>query len=242
MSVRVEVCVADIAQAVAANECEVDSLEVCSAIELDGLTPSIGLVEVIKAECASFLRALVRPRGGNFAYSSVEKKVMLRDIAALIAGGVDGIVVGGLTGESKPDLPFIEQCRRAAPNVELTFHRAYDLLPASVESLTALVDAGVDRLLTSGGEPSVVEGTRNLQNIQTRAKQLNLKVAAGGGVSSVNVETLVKETGIEEIHFSARMTDPDSSHDQSIIPGLDQVPDQSKIRGVLQVLTTAGLR
>ena len=86
-----------------------DRIELCSALSVGGLTPSHGFMQTAAAAAAAAavagspndipLVAMVRPRAGDFVYTSEELEVMKADIRAARAAGLAGVVVGA----SRPD-------------------------------------------------------------------------------------------------------------------------------------------
>src|SRR5436309_441660 len=78
---------ADDARAAAAGGA--DRFEVCSALALGGLTPSIGAIRAIRASTDVPIMAMVRPREGGMAYTEGEFSAMLADAEALLEAGAN---------------------------------------------------------------------------------------------------------------------------------------------------------
>jgi len=245
MRVAVEVCVTDLAEAVAASKAGVDSVELCTWLECGGVTPSYGLVNTVREVVQVPLRVLVRATPGGFSYSLDERQAMLRD-AMLIGMGGPGLVVGALDGAGQPDTAFIRAVRLAAPGAEITFHRALDRSSDIAAAFTCCLAEGVDRVLTSGGRTLAIDGAPTIRAMVEGAGS-RLKVAAAGGIGPQNVVELVERTGVQEVHFAAQRKLPGqpqavsmSSTDRGL--SFDTAPDVAKIEGVLNALTKAGLR
>lgn len=221
-TIELEVCIASLSDAVLAAGHGAARVEVNSALELGGLTPSIGLVErVVEAlgPTGCKLIAMVRPRPGGFDYSDEELAVMRRDIQRLLAAGVDGVAFGVLRGDSTvapgANKQLIEPVLAAGR--EAVFHRAFDLTPSPTDALEALLALGFTRVLTSGGQRSAIEGAAVIRSLLERAAG-RIQVLPGGGVRPENVADLVRATGCTQVHASLRQTLADRS-----VPGTSAV-------------------
>ncbi|MFT7639841.1 MAG: copper homeostasis protein [Pirellulaceae bacterium] len=203
-----EICIDRIESGLAAVAGGANRLEVCSALEIGGLTPSSGLL----AECCELpdvsVMAMIRPRGGDFCYSNREAEVMVRDIVAAREIGVDGIVIGALTSALAVDRGVCQRLLDAAGPVDVTFHRAFDLVADPFEALDELQGLGIRRLLTSGQRATAIEGIDLIRQLVDRSG--DLAVMAGAGVDSEIVPELL-QVGVREIHSSA-------SSEESVTP------------------------
>lgn len=210
MVIALEVCVESLDSALAADEGGACRVELCSSLEQGGITPSHGLIrQVCKALQRTHVHVLIRPRPGDFLYSAQEIEVMWHDTLHAIASGVHGIVLGMLTEQGRVATdqlrPFVELCNAAG--VGLTFHRAFDVVRDQRKALEDLMACGVRRVLTSGGRQSVMEGLAQIAELVVAASG-KLSVMPGGGVTEENVCTVVKVTGVSEVHGSFRHTLP----------------------------------
>lgn len=225
--IQVEVCIDSVEGALAAEAGGADRVELCADLVEGGTTPSAGMVATVREELGAELGlvVLVRPRAGDFLVSPAELDVILRDIAFARKAGADGVAVGMLTRDGQVDRELTARALEAARPMQVTFHRAFDLARDPDEALDALIALGVDRLLTSGQAPSAHEGAALLGRLARHAAG-RLTVVAGGGVRAENVRALVEETGVREVHFSARTTVPSSSKFRSerCSLGADRVP------------------
>lgn len=202
MPVIVEIAVQDPAGARDAIAAGADRLELCQALGLGGLTPSLGLLEAAAvAVDPALLNVLVRPRGGGFVYDDDEIAVVAADIRAAVERGVGGVVIGALTRGGEVDLDAVSRWRAAAGDASLVFHRAIDATPDPLAVLTQLRGAGVDRILTSGGAARSVDGALTLAALV--AARGDVDIMAGGGVQVGDIPALVA-TGVSAIHLSAR--------------------------------------
>jgi len=200
-SVQLEIAVQDPAGALAAKEAGADRVELCSALDVGGLTPSIAMVEAVVAVGIP-VHVLVRPRAGGFRYSATEVTLMVRDIEAVVDAGAAGVVVGALTAEGSLDRHALEALRDAAEGLEVTAHRCVDVLPDPAAAVPTLVRLGFTRVLTSGGAPTAVAGVATLTRTVAAADGA-LQVMAGGGVQPAHVPDLLA-AGVDAVHLSAR--------------------------------------
>ena len=188
-------------------------VELCAALaQTEGITPSIGMVEQA-CRIGLPVHVLVRPRPGNFTYSNGELDVIERDVAAALAAGAAGVVIGVLGSDGGPDVPalrlIVAAARRSNPSAEITFHRAFDAALAAgadpAESLSRLQQAGADRVLTSGGSPDCAAGLSMLGRLVelARTHAPSVQIMAGGGVTLDLVPSLL-DAGVHAVHTSAR--------------------------------------
>ena len=210
--VLVEICIESVDDARAAAGA--DRLELCQALAVGGLTPSVGLQEEVGRIARVPVMTMVRPRPGGFCYGGSEFAVMRRDIDAAIDLGAEGVVFGILTESGAIDVlrtsQIVGQVRSAGRPVEVVFHRAFDFTPDPMEAIEQLIDLGVTRVLTSGQQPTAMEGAGLIRELVERAAG-RIQVLAGSGVRPENVGELVRRTGCEQIHASLRAAGSDRS-------------------------------
>lgn len=185
-------------------------VELCAGIPEGGTTPSIGEVRAARRATAGtglVINVIIRPRGGDFLYSALEIEAMKEDIAALIAAGVDGVVLGCLTTDGEVDRAVCEELmsvvRTAGRAVSTTFHRAFDVAADPFEALEAIIDLGFDRILTSGQQASAPQGAQLIAELVDRAAG-RVIIMPGCGVNEQNIEELARTTHATEFHLSAR--------------------------------------
>jgi len=201
---RVEVCVTDVDGVRVARAAGASRVELCVALDVGGLTPSLGLVEhAIAAADGMGVHVLLRPRPGDFVASPDELALVLRDAELALAAGAAGVVAGPLRPDGRLDLDAMRRLRTLAEGAEVTAHRAVDVHPDVEATVAGLVDVGVDRMLTSGGAASAHDGTRRIARA-VAAADARLAVMAGGGIRPERVHELVAATGIADVHLSAR--------------------------------------
>ena len=198
-NILVEACVDSVASAIAAERGGARRVELCDALFDGGTTPSAGMIAACKEAVSIPVFAMIRPRGGGFVYSDVERDVMRRDIGIARELGADGVVLGGLLRNGDVDMPLVRMFVEAARGLPVTFHRAFDLTPDLAASVESLAESGVQRALTSGGAPTAAEGVSVLAKLVRQAGS-RFVVLAGGGVREENVRSLVAASGVREVH------------------------------------------
>ncbi len=204
---ELEIAVQDAAGAVIARDRGADRVELCSALELGGITPSAGLIEsAIAAAGPAFpVHVLVRPRPGDFCYDSDELAVTVDDVRRAVAAGAAGVVVGQLRRTPVGlalDRDALARLIDAAGGAPVTFHRAFDLVGDVQAALEELVDSGVSRILISGRASDAHRGVADIERLVGLAAG-RIEVMAGGGVRIEDIEEIVR-TGVDSIHLSAK--------------------------------------
>lgn len=197
-----EVCIDSVVGAIAAEAGGAGRVELCSALELGGLSPSIGLLAATVAATSLPVMAMVRPRGGNFCYSETEIRIMETDIAACKKTGAAGLVFGALLADGRIDVATTERLVRAARPLPVTFHRAFDYCADPFLALDQLIDIGVERVLTSGQAASAPQGRELLRGLIDRATG-RIGILPGGGIRPQHTKALLSYTGAAEFHATA---------------------------------------
>ena len=179
-----EVCANSVESCLAAQAGGANRVELCAGIPEGGTTPSYGEISTAREMLTTTrLHVIIRPRGGDFLYSPIEVKTMLKDIEMARQLGADGIVFGCLTANGEIDLPAMQELMKASQGLSVTFHRAFDVCCNPEKALEQIIELGCNRILTSGQQPTAEIGIPLLKELQQQA---------------------ASETGIQEFHFSAR--------------------------------------
>lgn len=202
MTPLLEVCIDDLAGLEAAIVGGADRVELCSALALGGLTPSLGLMEI----AATFDipgNAMIRPRAGDFVYAEEEVEVMLADIAAARRAGLAGVVLGASLPDGRLDRSVLETLARAAHGLDLTLHRAFDLVPDIAEAVALAAKLGFSRILTSGGAGTAIAGLDGLRQAIAAARG-RISIMPGSGVSEHNAWKFLA-LGVTEVHASCSL-------------------------------------
>lgn len=195
-----EVCVADPRSLGAAIAGGADRIELCSALELGGLTPLPGLMALAR-ESGIETYALIRPRSGDFVFDRDDEAAMLRDIDAVRSSGLAGVVLGANRPQGTLDADLLARLLAHAKGLGSTLHRAIDLVPDFAAATETAIALGFDRILTSGGAPSVLEGLGQLALVHATARG-RIKVMAGSGVRPDNVLEILAAVPVDEVHSS----------------------------------------
>jgi copper homeostasis protein len=203
----VEACVDSVEAALAAQEGGADRVELCADLLEGGITPSGGTVQ-LACDCLDIpVNVIIRPRGGDFCYSDVEFEAMKRDIDLAAEAGANGVVIGILNPDGTVDVERTGALVELARPLSVTFHRAFDVSRDPYEALEALIGLGIDRVLTSGQEPSVLEGLDLIVDL-VRAAGERIVVMPGGGITERNIAKIVAASGVKEVHVAAPVEVP----------------------------------
>lgn len=206
---KLEVCCADLASVRAAVEGGAHRVELCQALGLDGLTPSAGMIEEAVG-MGIHVQVLIRPREGDFVYTSDEVACMQRDIRHARRLGAGGVVIGALRPDGSIEAETIRRLVGEAEDLSITFHRAFDVCAQPEEALEEIISLGCHRLLTSGQAQTAQQGIPLLRRLVQQSAG-RLIIMPGAGVNTGNAHRILAETGAREIHGSLRRdghTDP----------------------------------
>ena len=196
-----EVCAGDLTSAQAAAQGGAQRIELCSALQLDGLTPSAETIEGARRIEGLKLHVLIRPREGDFAYDEAETDSMLRDIRLAHQLGADGVVIGALTSDGDIDIPLCRRLIDAAQDMQVTFHRAFDECADVERGLEDVIALGCERLLTSGHAPDAFAGRLTLARLVRQAAG-RIIILAGRGVRPGNIDAIASASSAPEFHSS----------------------------------------
>jgi len=208
----IEVCSASYQSAAAAQAAGAGRIELCSSLGTGGVTPSAGLLEMVTTHLNIRTNVLIRPREGDFLYSSYEAEETLRDIGYCGRLGVHGVVVGALDSRARIDSDMCREFARAARRAGLstTFHRAIDRTSDIFSALEEVMSLGYDRVLTSGGCPTAYEGMETIARMEemthTHLGGRHTVIMPGSGVKPENIREIALRTGVCELHMSASHT------------------------------------
>ncbi|MCH2215710.1 MAG: copper homeostasis protein CutC [Flavobacteriales bacterium] len=227
---KIEICTDSITGANLAANSGAHRIELCSGLTLGGLTPSYSL----SAKCAQIIEThvMIRHREGDFFYHKEEIKLMAQDIHQLAASGIHGVVFGCLTKDFNLDIEACKFLLAAAKEqlVEVTFHRAFDFCESPIEMLHQLIELGFNRILTSGMQPTAIEGADLIKKL-VREAQGKIQIMAGSGVNASNALELA-ETGIDALHFSSH-----KSRNAFMGMGLTNSPDKTKVESIVSLFS-----
>lgn len=199
--ILIEVCVDSVESAIAAQEGGAARVELCDNLMEGGTTPSFGAIEQARKHLNIGLHVIIRPRGGDFLYSELEFEIIKRDIEICKQIGADGVVIGILTADGEIDAERTKQLIELARPLSVTFHRAFDVTADAQKSLETLISLGVDRVLTSGQEPTAFEGIETITDLVNQAGN-RITILGCGNINARNVQKFVEKTKIREIHLT----------------------------------------
>ena len=217
MRIIVEACVDSVESAVIAQHAGASRLELCEQLDVGGTTPRAELVRRVLDVVRIPVNVMIRPRGGSYVYTDDEFDEMRRQIDEAHELGVSGLVIGMLREDNCIDGDRTRALVQHALLTPVTFHRAFDDVPDQRDALEAVIDAGVARVLTSGGERTALAGVRHLHRLVERAGE-RIVIMAGGKVRPENARTIVEQTGVAELHARSEL-------------------DASRIRGIVAAVS-----
>jgi copper homeostasis protein len=218
----IEIATNDYSTVAAAVRGGADRIELCSALSEGGLTPSFGLIKKCKQDFSLPIFPIIRPRSGDFLYTEEEFRIMLDDVLLCKDLGCEGVVVGFLLEDGSVDTRRLEKIVAAAYPMEVTFHRAFDRCVDPFKALEDIIDAGCQRILTSGQELVAPDGADLIRQL-VEAADNRIIIMPGSGVRKENIQSLAAQTGAVEFHSSLRSTVKSSMQFQH--PSFVQTPD-----------------
>jgi len=201
---ELEICCNNWQSAKIADEAGADRIELCTALEEGGITPSAGLILQCVQQLSLQVHVLIRPRGGDFLYNADEIEIMKKDIEFCKNNGVDGVVFGFLKPDGTINKFLTKEFIDFAHPMKVTFHRAFDRCKTPLQALNDLIDLQVDYLLTSGQKPSAIEGADLIKELVNLSKG-RIKIMAASGVRTYLLPSLMLQSQAHAYHLSARV-------------------------------------
>lgn len=245
-AILLEICCGSAEDAVEAATGGADRVELCSALFLGGLTPSLGSLTQAKETNLPVI-AMNRPRQAGFCYSATEFAVMERDTELLLEHGTDGIVFGILLDDGTIDIRRTRRLRERVGNRQAVFHRAFDVTPDPFRALEELIDLGFTRMLTSGQKNDAPDGAALIRQLIEHAAG-RIEVLPGAGITLGNVRAFVAATRCTQVHMTAfgtrrdtsTLTNPDIKFGNASGPAESsfELTDRSLVRRVKDELLT----
>lgn len=199
--IKVEVCIDSIQSALASQQGGADRVELCDNLVEGGTTPSAGAIAIVREHLTIGVQVMIRPRGGDFCYSDLEFAIMQRDIDLAKSLGADGVVIGLLKPDGTVDKERSATLIALARPMSVTFHRAFDMTRDPFEALNELIALGVDRILTSGHEDSVLEGLDLITELVAKAGD-QVIIMPGAGVTTRNIGKIIAQSKAREVHIA----------------------------------------
>ena len=210
--ILVEVCCGSADDVIEAKKAGADRVELNSDLFHGGLTPTAGSLLVAKRETGMKIMTMIRPREGGFCYTEAEFAVAIEDAKQLLANGSDGLVFGFLHTDGTIDVKRTAILANLAYSAgkEAVFHRAIDVVPDWKQALDLLIDLNITRVLTSGQEADVSNGTETVREM-IRYAAGRIQILPGAGITVRNYQRIVAETGTDQIHLAAHRSVADTS-------------------------------
>ncbi len=221
---EIEICCGSIQSALNAKQAGATRIELCQNLNEGGTTPSYATIKQC-VEMGLKVFVLVRSRPGDFVYNDLEINNMLEDVRICKELGVAGIVVGFLHEDGSVDTALTRRFVEAAAPVPVTFHRAFDRCSDWQKSLEEVIACGCRRILTSGCQPTAMEGKETLKALIQQAGE-RITILAGSGVRPDNVRELIAYTGAQEVHGSCKV---------QVAGGYDETDEQTVRKLINQV-------
>ena len=206
-SIKIEICLDSVESVIIAEHAGADRVELCSDLFEGGLTPTVGTFLLAKERTNIPINVMIRPRGGDFCYSDIEFKVMKKEALFFKENGADALVFGILTPDGEIDKIRTKELIDIARPLPVTFHRAFDMTRDAFRSLDALISLGVERVLTSGLEATVLEGADTLRALVERAGE-RMIVMPGSGINERNFNKIKNLIGAKEYHMGLSSSIP----------------------------------
>ncbi len=198
----VEIVVYNIESAMNAQKGGADRIELCDNPAEGGTTPSYGTIKQARQNLTLDVFVMIRPRGGDFAYSNDEYHAMKKDIEACKRLSVDGVVFGILKPDGTLDKDRCKKLVDYARPLKVTCHRAFDMAKDPFQTLEDCIEVGFDRILTAGQQAQALRGAALIGDLRKKANG-RIAIMAGSGVNETTVQEIVRLSGVSEIHFSA---------------------------------------
>ncbi|MEN8125812.1 MAG: copper homeostasis protein CutC [Bacteroidota bacterium] len=229
---NIEICTDSLTGALAAEKFGAKRIELCSALSVGGLTPSYGLIQQCVAKADVEVHVMIRHKEGNFKYLSQDVELMKVDIEAAKRAGAHGVVFGVLNAQNEVsdyNKELVDFSK--ALGLEVTFHRAFDLVDDYKPAIKKIIEFGFDRLLTSGMQSKAEQGIDIITDLQSNYGN-KIQIMAGSGINADNVQKIAS-SGINDIHFTARRSIGDNA---KLSMGESMVVDEDKIKNILKNL------
>ncbi len=207
-----EISVETLEGALAAERGGADRIELCADLSLGGVTPGADLLRAVRAQVRIPIFSMVRPRAGDFVYSSAEFAEMKRAIADAKESGMDGVVLGVLTKKHRVDIERTQELVDMAKPLPVTYHRAFDESADLHQALEDVIQTGSKRILTSGGAKGAPEGAAVLAEL-IAAGGKRIVIVPGAGISAANIRQIAQRTRAREFHSGLSAVLPYGSKD-----------------------------
>jgi len=198
-----EICCYNLQSAIVAQKAGAHRVELCADPADGGTTPASGLIKTARKKLQIPLYPIIRARGGDFLFSDEEFEIMLHDVDLCKEAGCDGIATGILSTNGAVDKAKCSRLVERAYPLGVTFHRAFDWTVNPFEALEDIISIGCERILSSGQQPTAMQGSQLLADLIRQADH-RIVIMPGSGVRAGSIADIAKQTGAVEFHSSAR--------------------------------------
>lgn len=205
MKYTLECCVDSAESALEAKLGGADRIELCSALVIGGLSPSVSLFEKIKEETDIRTHVLLRPRYGDFCYTDMEHEILKKEVRMFGKMGADAVVIGSLCPDGSLDMEQMKELMEAAGDMDVTLHRAFDMCRDPFQALEDAKRLGIKTILTSGQKNNCVDGVELLKDLVKEADG-KIDIMIGSGVDASVIPLLYEKTGAVSYHMSGKIT------------------------------------
>lgn len=199
-----ECCADSVQSAVNAEKGGANRIELCSALVIGGLSPSVCLFDEVMKNCSIKVNVLLRPRFGDFCYDDYETKIIKNEIRMFRERGANGVVIGVLKPDGTLDMEKMKILMEEAKGIDVTLHRAFDVAKDPFETLEQAKSLGINTILTSGQKNSAMEGAELLRDLVSKRGAVDILV--GSGVSAEVIKELYEKTKATSYHMSGKVT------------------------------------
>lgn len=197
-----EICCPTIEAAIIAEQNGADRVEFCTDLTVGGITPSFNEIEKLKSLLKIPIHVLIRCRAGNFFYTDDEIEKMIDEIKFCASIGIEGVVIGALKNDYSLDVSSLRKMIDASNEMTVTCHKAFDEIENQTTALQQLIDLKFNRILTSGGKNTAIEGIQQLKKLNEIAGD-KITIMPGGGIRSSNISELIQTTQCHAFHSAA---------------------------------------
>ena len=195
-----EACVETFEEAILAEKKGADRVELCSRLDLDGLTPERKIVEKVLGALSIPIKIMIRPRAGNFSYNDQELNEMKKDILFCKDLNVQGVVFGILDQNKTIDMENMKYLCDTAGNLEITFHKAIDQTDSIIDEIDRLLTIrSISSVLSSGGAYNAHAGSRLLKKVVEKYEDI-ITIIPAGSITKNNIHELHQIIGAKEYH------------------------------------------
>ncbi|HSC55167.1 MAG TPA: copper homeostasis protein CutC [Phnomibacter sp.] len=233
-----EICAFGIQTCIIAERAGAVRVELCDNPIEGGTTPSYGAIKTVRDKISIALYPIIRPRSLNYFYDADEWEIMKQDVLMCKQLQCDGISVGIQLQNGEVDTDRMKRLVELAYPMGVTSNRVIDAAPDPFKALEQLIDAGCERVLTSGQAATAPEGASILRQLIEQANG-RIRIMPGAGVNSSNIVALYAATGATEFHTSARVAVPNTvayTNPQVTDSGNMYVANEAEVARIVQLL------